>query len=149
MYPPATEPVSMAAPLTTCPRPKTDSRLPSNPVAFSASTSQASTAPEKNVKPRPSSTETTAHAQNGASICHSRTYSSVVAASVTVPSRYDTRRPIVSATIPVGTSKMTMPDGEEGVGRERLEVREPGVEQEDRVDPPDERRRQRVAEQEQ
>ena len=37
------------------------------------------------------------------------------------------------------------PGGEEGVGRERLGVREPGVEQEDRVDPPDERRRQRVA----
>ncbi len=109
MYPPATDPVNMAAPPTTCPRPKTDSRLPSKWVAFRASTSQASTAPEKNVKPRPSSIETTAHAQNGASICHSMTYSKVVAASVTVPRRYDTRRPIVSATIPVGTSKMTIP----------------------------------------
>jgi hypothetical protein len=28
---------------------------------------------------------------------------------VTVPSRYDIRRPIVSATIPVGTSKSTIP----------------------------------------
>ena len=41
------------------------------------------------------------------------------------------------------------PRGEEGVGGERLQVREPGVEQEDRVDPPDQRRRQRVPEQEQ
>ena len=40
------------------------------------------------------------------------------------------------------------PDGEERVGRERLEVGEPGIEQEDRVDPPDERRGQRVPEQE-
>ena len=30
-------------------------------------------------------------------------------ASVTVPSRYEVRLPIVSATIPVGTSKITMP----------------------------------------
>ena len=36
---------------------------------------------------------------------------------------------------------------EERVGRERLEVREARVEQEDRVDAPDERRRQRVPEQ--
>ncbi len=73
MYPPATEPVSIPMPVTTCPLPKTASRLPSNPVAVSASTSQASTAPEKKVKPRPSSTETTAHAQNGASTRQSRT----------------------------------------------------------------------------
>ena len=72
----------------------------------------------------------------------------MVTARVTVPSRYDARRPTVSATMPVGTSKTHHADGEEGVGRERLEVGEPGVEQEDRVDPPDERRGQRVAEQE-
>jgi hypothetical protein len=71
--PPATEPVSIATPLTTWPRPKTDSSAPSNPVAPSASTSHASTAPEKNVKPRPMSSETAAHAPNGAAICHSRT----------------------------------------------------------------------------
>jgi hypothetical protein len=80
-----------------------------NPVAVSASTSHASTAPEKNVNPRPISRETTAHCQNGASTCHSSTYSSVEAVSVRVPSRYDARRPTVSATIPVGTSKMTIP----------------------------------------
>jgi hypothetical protein len=79
------------------------------PVAVSASTSHASTAPEKKVKPRPISTETTAHAQNGASICQSNTYSSVEAESVIVPSRYDLRRPAVSATTPVGTSKITIP----------------------------------------
>src|SRR5207248_11046035 len=76
---------------------------------LSASTSHAATAPEKNVKPRPISTETTAHCQNGAWIRQSKTYSSVDAASVTVPSRYETRRPAVSATTPVGTSKITMP----------------------------------------
>jgi hypothetical protein len=33
----------------------------------------------------------------------------VVTVSVTVPSRYDARRPTVSATMPVGTSKTTIP----------------------------------------
>ena len=32
-YPPTTEPVSMATPVTTCPFAKTESRLPVNPVA--------------------------------------------------------------------------------------------------------------------
>ena len=73
--------------MTIWPLPKTDSRLPSKPVAVSASTSHASTAPEKNVNPRPSSIETIAQAQNCASSCQSSTYSSVVTASVTVPSR--------------------------------------------------------------
>ena len=41
------------------------------------------------------------------------------------------------------------PGREERVCRERLQVGEPRVEKEDRVDPPDERRRQRVPEQEQ
>ena len=63
----------MAAPETTCPRPSTDSIEPSKPVAFSASTSHASTAPEKNVNPRPSSNETTAQVQNGVASCQSST----------------------------------------------------------------------------
>ena len=63
--PPSTDPASIAAPPTIMARPNTVSRLPRYSVARSASTSQASTAPEKNVNPRPSSTETTAHAQNG------------------------------------------------------------------------------------
>src|SRR5438094_9172596 len=107
--PPATEPVSIATPVTTWPRPKTDSSSPVKPVALSASTSHASTAPEKKVNPRPISMETTAHCQTAASIRQSSTYSRVDAASVTVPSRYDARRPTVSATTPVGTSKITMP----------------------------------------
>jgi hypothetical protein len=109
MNPPATEPPSIAAPATTWPRPKTDSIVPVKPAAVSASTSQASTAPEKNVNPRPSRTETTPHCQNGAPTCQSSTYSSVDTLSVTVPSRYDARRPTVSATIPVGTSNSTIP----------------------------------------
>ena len=52
--PPPSEPVSIATPPTICPRPKTSSSAPSKPVASSASTSHASTAPEKNVKPSPS-----------------------------------------------------------------------------------------------
>src|SRR2546428_6391719 len=107
--PPAPEPVSIATPVTTWPRPKTDSSSPVKPVALSASTSHASTAPEKNVNPRPISMETTAHCQNGAWIRQSSTYSRVDVASVTVPSRYEARRPTVSATTPVGTSKITMP----------------------------------------
>ena len=71
--PPATDPVSMAPPPTICPRPKTASSSPVKPVAWSASTSQASTAPEKNVNPSPSASDESAHAQNGASICHSST----------------------------------------------------------------------------
>ena len=39
----------------------------------SASTSHASTAPEKNVKPRPSPNDASAHAQNGARTDHSHT----------------------------------------------------------------------------
>ena len=109
MKPPATDPVSIAAPDAICPRANTASRSPSKPVALSASTSQASTAPEKNVKPSPIRTETTAHAQNGASSFQSRTYSSVAPESVSVPRRYEARRPTVSATIPVGTSKSIIP----------------------------------------
>ena len=48
------------------PLPNTDSRLPVKPVNASASTSQASTAPEKNVNPSPSRIETIAHHTNGA-----------------------------------------------------------------------------------
>ena len=61
------------------------------------------------MNPSPSASEASAHGQNGASTCHSSTYSSVATVSVTVPSRYDARRPTVSATIPVGTSNSTIP----------------------------------------
>ncbi len=71
--PPATEPVSIATPETICPRPKTVSSSPVKPVAASASTSQASTAPEKKVNPSPSSIEASAHSQKGASICQRST----------------------------------------------------------------------------
>ena len=61
------------------------------------------------MKPRPSSTDTSAHAQNGDCQTHSIQYRIVVTASVTVPSRYEARRPTVSATTPVGISKMSIP----------------------------------------
>ena len=73
MKPPATEPLSIPTPVTIWPRPKTVSSWPVKLVAVSASTSQASTAPEKKVKPRPSSSETIAQSQKLASICHSPT----------------------------------------------------------------------------
>ena len=73
MKPPATEPVSIATPLTIWPRANTESSSPMYPVACSASTTQASTAPEKKVKPSPISSDTSAHCQTGASTCQSST----------------------------------------------------------------------------
>ena len=70
----------------------------------------------------------------------------VAAESTSVPSRYDARRPTVSATMPVGISKIDHAEREEGVRGERLEVGEAGIQQEEGVDAPDERRRERVAE---
>jgi hypothetical protein len=77
----------MATPLTIWPLAKTDSRLPLKPLNLRASTSQASVAPEKKVKPRPSRTEVTAQAQNGASICQASQYRAVETARATDPSR--------------------------------------------------------------
>jgi hypothetical protein len=91
------------------PREKTPSRCPPNLLAVNASTNQASVAPEKKVKPRPMSAETSAHQTNSECNCHSSTYSAVVTARVRVPQRKDARRPQWSATTPVGISKMTMP----------------------------------------
>jgi hypothetical protein len=71
--PPASAPTSIAAPPTIWPRPKTLSSSPVNPVALSASTSHASTAPEKNVNPRPSASDASAHSQNAARTSHSQT----------------------------------------------------------------------------
>ena len=109
MTPPLTEPTSIAAPPTVWALPKIDSRSPWWPVAWSASTSHASVAPEKNVNPRPSSIDERAQPMNGASICHMSRYSSVDTRSVTVPSMNEKRRPLTSATTPVGISKMTWP----------------------------------------
>ena len=67
----------MAAPPMVWPRPKTVSRLPSKPVAPSASTSHASVAPLKNVNPRPRRIEARAQPMKGASICHIHRYSNV------------------------------------------------------------------------
>ena len=54
-------------------------------------------------------TETTANATTPASTWASATYSSVVAASTETESRNEMRLPSVSATTPVGTSKITIP----------------------------------------
>ena len=59
--------------------------------------------------PSPSSTETHANAQNPQPRQAIATYSSVVTNSVTRQSSSDTRRPMVSATTPVGTSNTIDP----------------------------------------
>ena len=61
------------------------------------------------MKPRPSNADTIAHQTNGDRSCHSSTYRAVVTARVIVPQRNEARRPHLSATIPVGISKSTMP----------------------------------------
>ena len=109
MKPPATDPPSIAAPPIAWPRANTDSRSSRYPWWWSASTSQASTAPEKKVKPRPIRAEAIAQPQNGAAVCHIHRYSRVETSSVSAPSRYDTRRPRVSAITPVGISNTTWP----------------------------------------
>ncbi len=80
-----------------------------NPAAARASTSQASVAPEKNVKPSPIRTEAIAQPQNGALVAHITQYRTVEASRLNVPSRNEKRRPLVSATTPVGISNRTMP----------------------------------------
>ena len=61
------------------------------------------------MKPRPSRIDASAQPTNGASICHMYRYRSVRASSVAAPSMNEKRRPRVSATTPVGISKMTWP----------------------------------------
>ena len=107
--PPPTDPTSIAAPPTVWARPKIDSRFPSKSVAWSASTSHASVAPEKNVNPRPRSIDASAQPQNGARSSHITRYRSVDNSSVAAPSMNEKRRPRVSATTPVGTSNSTWP----------------------------------------
>src|SRR6202171_482954 len=109
MMPPATVPSSMPAPCAIWPLAKADSSVPWYPVAFRPSTSHASVAPEKKVNPSPSSADDSAQLQNGPWIFHISTYKTVETKSVAAPSRYDIRLPIVSATMPVGTSKSTSP----------------------------------------
>jgi hypothetical protein len=82
---------------------------PVKPPAWRASTSHASTAPEKNVKPSPMSIEERANAQKGPSIGRMKKYNIVAKNRVTVPSRYEVRRPHMSATTSVGTSKTIWP----------------------------------------
>jgi hypothetical protein len=61
------------------------------------------------VNPSPRNIEAAAQPHMGARSFHIRTYSSVATSSVPAPSRYDARRPQVSATAPVGTSNSTCP----------------------------------------
>ena len=82
-----TVPLSIATPVAIWPLAKALSNEPSWPLAFKPSTSHASVAPLKNVRPRPRSIETAAQAKNGAWICHMSRYRSVAPVSVAEPSR--------------------------------------------------------------
>src|SRR5215813_426199 len=99
----------MPTPSAIFPLAKAASSVPAYRVACRPSTSHASVAPEKKVKPRPSRTEESAQVQNEPWIRHKKRYSTVDTRSVAAPSRYDVLRPAVSATTPVGTSKITWP----------------------------------------
>ena len=61
------------------------------------------------MNPSPSMADAIAQPQNGAWTFHMYRYSSVESSSVPAPRRKLKRRPRVSATTPVGTSKMTWP----------------------------------------
>ena len=61
------------------------------------------------MKPSPKRIDVVAHTQNAACVCHANRYRSVDIPSVIVPSIYDARLPMESATTPVGTSKITCP----------------------------------------
>ena len=63
--------------------------------------------------------------------------------SVPAPSRNEKRRPAGVGDDAGRDLEDDLAEGEEGVGREGLRVVEAGVEQEERVDAPDERRRER------
>lgn len=69
--PPAIVPPTIAMPPATCPLANADSSDPWYPLAASPSTSQASVAPLKKVKPSPSSADATAQGTNPAFTCHS------------------------------------------------------------------------------
>ena len=100
------------------------------------------------MNPSPIRIETTAQAQNGASICQSSDVEQRRPGERQRPEQVRLAPPDGVGDDPGRHLEQHHPGGEERVGRERLEVREPGVEQEDRVDPPDQRRGQRVPEQE-
>ena len=72
MKPPATEPLSMAEPLTILPRPNTVSSSPLKPLPERVDQPSLD-GPEKKVNPSPSSSETAAQSQNPASTCQSST----------------------------------------------------------------------------
>ena len=113
------------------------------PVALSASTSHASVAPEKNVNPSPSRIEAIAQPEKRRpDLPHDAGTAGSRRRSVAAPSRNENRRPRVSATTPVGTSNSTWPTVKNALAANACGVVEPGVEQEQRVDAPDERRRQ-------
>jgi hypothetical protein len=61
------------------------------------------------VKSRPIRIETRMNTTTPASTCAATTYEIVVTPRIETLSRYDVRRPSVSATTPVGISKSTIP----------------------------------------
>ena len=142
MTPPETVPTSIATPPTIWARPKMCSRWPVKPVAVRASTSHASVAPEKKVNPRPSRIEAIAQPQQRrVDLPHHEVEQR------RAQQRHGAEQERQAPTARVGDDpgrdlEDHLADREEGVGGEGLGVVQPGVEQEDRVDAPDERRRE-------
>ena len=90
-------------------RAKTRSLLPEWPNESRASTSQASTAPVWQVKPKPSITEARMKPVSPQWKTDEPTYPRVATAKDAMPIKNDARRPIVSAMTPVGTSNTIWP----------------------------------------
>ena len=99
-------------------------------------------APEKNVKPSPSRIDAIAQPQNGACTCH---ITQVEQGRDEQRAGAEQEREAAAARVghhAGGDLEQHLPDAEEGVRREGLGVAEARVEQEQRVDAPDERGRQ-------
>ena len=104
-------------------------------------------APEKKVKPRPSRIETTAHPRTGRGPARAGSRGGRAGEGHRAEQERDAPAPRVGHD-PGRHLEQHHAGGEEGVGGERLEVAEAGVQQEEGVDPPDERGRQGVAQHE-
>ena len=143
--PPPTEPMSVPTPPTTWARPRTASSWPCIRSPLSASTSHASVAPEKNVKPRPSRRDDRPRPERRVDVPEHHVEGGRHGQGHRAEQERDAPAPHVR-----DDAGRDLEDhhagGEERVGRERLEVVQAGIEQEDRVDPPDQRRREGVAE---
>ena len=149
MTPPDTEPTSMAAPPIVWARPKTPSRWPVKPVAFERVDQPRLGRPGEEREPEAEQDRGDRPApQRRVQLPHHE-----------VEERGEQQRrgaqqvgELAAAGVgdhPGRDLEDHLPEGEEGVGRECLRVVQAGVEQEERVDAPDERGRERVQQRQQ